>query len=162
MDVSLVLFKKGGERKTFVLPGSKALIGRGTDCNFRIPLLSISRRHCELTFNDATLHVHDLGSRNGTFVNGMRIINAVLRPGDFLRIGPVLFGIQIDGRPDTLVPPDFVMIDESNTEEHPGDGSTIVQPPQNEQTHNGGHDIADDVLGWVTPKEEKNKKPPYL
>jgi pSer/pThr/pTyr-binding forkhead associated (FHA) protein len=160
MDVSLVLFKKGGERKTFVLPGKRALIGRGTDCNFRIPLLSISRRHCEINVDERTLHVHDLGSRNGTFVNGMRIVNALLRPGDFIRIGPVLFGVQIDGRPDTLVPPDFVMLEENNTEEHPGDGSTIIQPPQSDQTHDGGHDITDDIFFRLDGEEPKNGPKP--
>jgi pSer/pThr/pTyr-binding forkhead associated (FHA) protein len=158
MDVSLVLFKKGGERKTFVLPGKRALIGRGTDCNFKIPLLSISRRHCELTIEENTLHLHDLGSRNGTFVNGMRIVNAMLRPGDFIRIGQILFGIQVDGRPDTLVPPDFVLIEE-NEEEHPGDGSTIIQPPQSEQTHDGSHDIADDIFFRLDEEEPKNGRP---
>jgi pSer/pThr/pTyr-binding forkhead associated (FHA) protein len=157
MDVSLVLFKKGGERKTFVLPGKHVLMGRAKDCDFWIPVLSVSRRHCELTLENTTLHIHDLGSRNGTYVNGMKVTNASLRPGDFIRVGPVLFGVQVDGQPSNLLPPDFVMIEENHAEEHAGDGSTIVQPPS-EKTQVGTRDVADDILLWLDEREQKEAK----
>jgi pSer/pThr/pTyr-binding forkhead associated (FHA) protein len=155
MDVSLVLFKKGGERKTFVLPGQHVLIGRARECDFWIPVMSVSRRHCEITVDERTVHLHDLGSRNGTFVNGTRVQNAILRPGDFLRVGPIVFGVQIDGTPENLIPPDFVQLEEEHAVDKTGDGSTIVQPPQPGQTQAPPHDIVEDVMSWL---EDKNKK----
>jgi pSer/pThr/pTyr-binding forkhead associated (FHA) protein len=157
MDVNLVLFKKGGERKTFVLPAKRVIIGRAKDCDFWLPVLSVSRRHCEISVENSTVLIHDLGSRNGTFVNGMRIVNANLRPGDFIRIGPILFGVQIDGQPTTLMPPDFVMLEESTSEERPGEGSTIIQPPS-DKTQTGVRDVAEDIMSWLDERDQKNGK----
>ena len=48
MDVNLVLFKKDGSQETFPMPSSITVIGRRDDCDLRIPLADVSRRHCEL------------------------------------------------------------------------------------------------------------------
>ncbi len=159
MDVSLVLFKKGGGRRSFVMPSQRVLIGRSDDCHFRIPVMSVSRRHCELFIEDGKLRMHDLGSRNGTYLNGIRVQNANLRPGDFLRIGPVLFGIQIDGIPGQLIPPDFVLLEENHIDEHAGDGSTILQTLQPGQTQTPPRDVTEDIMNWLDDKENKNKQP---
>ena len=45
------------------------------------------------------LTVRDLGSRNGTFVNGERVDETILEPGDKMQIGPLNFIVQIDGDP---------------------------------------------------------------
>jgi pSer/pThr/pTyr-binding forkhead associated (FHA) protein len=159
MDVSLVLFKKGGERKTFVVPGKRILIGRAKECDFWVPVMSVSRRHCELNIEAPLLHVHDLGSRNGTYVNGMRVTNATLKAGDFLRVGAILFGIQVDGVPEKLSPPDFVLLEEHNGPiEHSSEGSTIIQTPLPGQTQTPARDVADDILLWLNDRDEKNGK----
>lgn len=158
MDVNLVLFKKGGGGRSFIMPSMRVLIGRSADCHFRIPVMSVSRRHCELFIEDGKLYMHDLDSRNGTFVNGVRMENSVLRAGDFIRIGPVLFGIQIDGIPGRLVPSDFVVTEESQDEELPDEDSTIVQTPRQGQTQTPSCDTADDVLMWFDENEEKEKQ----
>lgn len=105
MDVNLVLFKNNGEYKTFSLPDSVVVIGRRHDCDLQIPLLSVSRRHCQINANKDTLKVRDLGSRNGTYINEKRIDEATVKPGDYLRIGPLTFLLQIDGQPEDIVPP---------------------------------------------------------
>jgi pSer/pThr/pTyr-binding forkhead associated (FHA) protein len=92
MDVKLVLFKKDGSRSTFPLPSSVTIVGRRRDCDLRIPLLPVSKRHCELSLNKDTLKVRDLGSRNGTYINGKQIDDeATIRAGDYLTIGPLTF-----------------------------------------------------------------------
>ncbi len=106
MDVNLVLFKHNGDHKTFSLPDNVTVIGRRHDCDLRIPLLSVSRRHCQLSCNKDTLKIRDLGSRNGTYVNGKRIDEATVQPGDYLRIGPLTFLLQINGQPEKISPPD--------------------------------------------------------
>ncbi len=103
MDVNLVLVKKNGSRKIFPLPSSVTVIGRRPNCDLWIPLASISRRHCQLSYNDGVLKIRDLGSRNGTFLNGKPVTEAVVKEGDSIKIGPVAFVLQIDGQPETIV-----------------------------------------------------------
>lgn len=105
MDVTLVLFKKNGSQKTFPLPSDATVIGRRQDCDLCIPLNSVSRRHCQLTVNTDTLKVRDLNSRNGTYLNNKRIDEAAVKAGDYLKIGPLTFLIQLDGQPKEIVPP---------------------------------------------------------
>lgn len=70
-------------------------IGRHDDCVIRIRSSQVSRRHCELFEADGSLIVRDLGSSNGTFVNGDRIeAPRVLHPGDALTIGGVTLRID--------------------------------------------------------------------
>src|SRR3989304_929557 len=104
MDVHLVLFKNNGEYKTFSLPDNITVIGRRHDCDLRIPLSSVSRRHCQLSYNDGVLKIRDLSSRNGTFINGKRIDEATVKAGDYLKIGPLIFLLQINGQPEKISP----------------------------------------------------------
>jgi pSer/pThr/pTyr-binding forkhead associated (FHA) protein len=105
MDANLVLFKKGGSQKSFSLPEGTTVIGRRHDCDLCIPLKTVSRRHCQLNQNKETINIRDLGSRSGTFLNGKRIDEAAVKAGDYIRIGPLFFGRQINGRPEKIVPP---------------------------------------------------------
>ncbi|MHC4104820.1 MAG: FHA domain-containing protein, partial [Planctomycetota bacterium] len=106
MDVNLVLFKKDGAHKAFPLPSNITLIGRRRDCDLCIPLMPVSRKHCQLNQNKESLKIRDLDSRNGTFLNGKRIDEETLKPGDYIKIGPLTFLLQIDGEPKESVPPE--------------------------------------------------------
>ncbi|MBW7991875.1 MAG: FHA domain-containing protein [Planctomycetes bacterium] len=105
MDANLVLFKKDGSQKSFSLPDSTTVIGRRHDCDLCIPLKTVSRRHCQLNQNKETINIRDLGSRSGTFLNGKRIDEAAVKAGDYIRIGPLIFGLQINGQPEKISPP---------------------------------------------------------
>ncbi|UCE47365.1 MAG: FHA domain-containing protein [Phycisphaerales bacterium] len=105
MDVNLVLFKKGGSQASFSLSDGVTVMGRGHDCELRIPLKVVSRKHCQLSPNQQSLRIQDLDSRCGTFVNGKRVNNAPLKAGDYIRIGPLTFQVQIDGQPIEVTPP---------------------------------------------------------
>jgi len=106
MDVNLILFKKNGSQKVFPLPSSITVIGRRHDCDLRIPLMPVSRRHCQLSLNNETLNIRDLDSSNGTYLNGKRIDEAAIQPGDYIKIGPLTFTLQINGQPKEIVPPE--------------------------------------------------------
>ena len=103
MDVNLVLFKKSGSQKIFPLPSSVTVIGRRRDCDLHIPVMSVSRRHCQLSYNEGVLKIRDLGSRNGTYLNSKLIDEAAVQAGDSIGIGPLTFVFQIDGRPQNLI-----------------------------------------------------------
>jgi len=105
MDVHLVLFKKDGSQTAFSLPSNISVIGRRHDCDLCIPLMVVSRRHCELSLNKETVKIRDLDSRHGTFLNGNRINEATVKPGDYIKIGPLTFLLQVDGNPKEIIPP---------------------------------------------------------
>jgi predicted component of type VI protein secretion system len=100
MQVVLVMFRADGERRSFSIHRDITVIGRREDCDFRIPLGEVSRKHCRVIKNGQTVKVEDLGSSNGTFCNGMRVQEADLNPGDTLQVGPAVFVVQIDGAPN--------------------------------------------------------------
>lgn len=66
-------------------------IGRDQSAGLVVSHPLVSRRHCRLTQRDDYLWVKDLDSANGTFVNGKRIAEVPLRPGDKLTVGPLTF-----------------------------------------------------------------------
>lgn len=104
MDVNLVMFKRNGERKDIPLNKTRTIIGRRDDCDLRVPLVGISRQHCEIVLEKDSVVVKDLASSNGTFVNNSRVTEQALSPGDRILIGPVVFTVQIDGQPAQVAP----------------------------------------------------------
>jgi len=105
MDVNLILFKKDGSQKAFSVASDTTIIGRRHDCDLCIPLMVVSKRHCQLNLNKEAVKIRDLDSRNGTFLNGKRIDETTVQAGDYIRIGPLTFLLQIDGEPEQIVPP---------------------------------------------------------
>ena len=105
MQVKLKILK--GSRKDKLLPvqGTELLIGRGNECDLQPRTELISRKHCLITITDSQVLVRDLGSKNGTFVNGERIeVEHGLQNGDHLGIGPMEFELQIDSQASTKRP----------------------------------------------------------
>jgi hypothetical protein len=94
------MFRNDGERRSFSVVRNMTVIGRREDCDLRIPVGDVSRKHCRLVRTDDGIRIEDLGSSNGTYVNGERIQESELNPGDTVGVGPVQFIIQIDGVPD--------------------------------------------------------------
>lgn len=64
-------------------------IGRNPGCDFQVPNPSISGRHCEFIVTGDSTILKDLGSTNGTFVDGSRVGEAVLKDGQIVRLGDV-------------------------------------------------------------------------
>lgn len=70
------------------LDGSKAVIGRGDDCTFRLADASVSRHHSKIKFQAGNCFIDDLGSGNGTVVNGRPISSwARMEHGDLIMLG---------------------------------------------------------------------------
>src|SRR5687767_3114480 len=106
MQAVLVMFRPDGERRSFSIVRDMTVIGRREDCDLRIPLGEVSRKHCRLVRDGDSLKIEDLGSSNGTFLNGRRVQEAQVSPGDSIQVGPVVFVLQVDGVPadDELSP----------------------------------------------------------
>ena len=97
-----MMFKANGTRHEFPLRKERTVVGRTNNCDLRIPLSSVSRQHCEISVADGKVKLRDLGSSNGTYHNSTRVTAAVLKAGDEIVIGPVVFTVVIDGRPAKL------------------------------------------------------------
>ena len=65
----------------------EVVLGRSRECEVRLPDVDTSRRHAKIVCAGGRFVLHDLGSTNGTFVNGERIEQRELRAGDRLQIG---------------------------------------------------------------------------
>jgi pSer/pThr/pTyr-binding forkhead associated (FHA) protein len=72
---------------TYVLAEGDTLVGRGSDCDIFLGDVTVSRHHAEFSANGDSLLVRDLGSTNGTYVNGSWIDAFVLSAGDEIIIG---------------------------------------------------------------------------
>ncbi len=89
--------------KQLVIPSKEVLIGRDEGCYIRMGSPEISRKHCSLRTTPEGIRVADLGSSNGTWVNDARIVGpTILKPGDYLRVGPALF--QVEGQKLPAIP----------------------------------------------------------
>jgi len=83
--------------RTYPVAIGSTVIGRGDQANLRLPDVGISRRHARLDFDGGQVVLTDLGSTNGTMVNGQRISAVALNPGDMVQIGTTTLTFRVDG-----------------------------------------------------------------
>ncbi len=93
MEVTLVVLEgAAGDRQLTV--GLPVVLGRSRAVGLRLRDPTISRRHCEVFEVDGLAMVRDLGSLNGTRVDGRRIEQSPIRPGQRLSLGAVTFRVD--------------------------------------------------------------------
>jgi pSer/pThr/pTyr-binding forkhead associated (FHA) protein len=85
----LQIFLSEDNQITHDLTDDKVTIGRLADNTLQIEDASVSSHHAELVLEGETYHLHDLGSTNGTFVNGEATTDAILKHGDEVRFGRI-------------------------------------------------------------------------
>ena len=100
----LVVLSAGMTGRTHELNVDKTTIGRVEDNTFQISEPSVSSHHCELLLRGADVVVRDLESTNGTFINGEKVSESVLKPGQVLRLGQIEMRLE-DGAPSAASPP---------------------------------------------------------
>ncbi len=95
-DLVAVLSVDDGSHRTYQLQRGSNIVGRGQDAGFRLPDTSVSRRHIDIYFDGQVAVLHDLGSTNGTTVNGSSVQTWQLADGDVVRIGhsTVVFNVR--------------------------------------------------------------------
>jgi serine/threonine-protein kinase len=117
VELSVARGSLQGRRFIFERPAC-VLVGRGADCTIRLPAdrehAGVSRHHCLLEIAPSDIRVTDLGSRNGTYVNGkwigqrtaarpspepagMPCWSARLRDGDEVRVGHTVLRVTVTG-----------------------------------------------------------------
>lgn len=85
--LTVTLLLQDGSSRTYTLHEGSNLIGRGADCDFRLPDTGVSRKHAEITWDGAHAIAVDLHSTNGTKVNDVSIENWLLADGDVITVG---------------------------------------------------------------------------
>src|SRR5580700_2248850 len=102
----LVVLTQSMAGRSCDLASERTTIGRVEENNFQISEPSVSSRHCEILLRGNDVVVKDLGSTNGTFINGERITEeGVLKPGQTLRLGNVELKLDAPGAPSSAPAP---------------------------------------------------------
>jgi len=93
----LVVLSEGLTGRSHDLKVDKTTIGRVEDNTFQIAEQSVSSHHCEVLLKGADVVVKDLNSTNGTYINGEKISEKVLKPGQILRLGQIEIRLEGEG-----------------------------------------------------------------
>ena len=92
----LVILSAGMTGRTQELKVEKTTIGRVEDNTFQIAEASVSSHHCEVLLRGSDVVVKDLNSTNGTFINGEKVTERVIKPGQILRLGQIEMRLETD------------------------------------------------------------------
>ena len=92
----LVVLSAGMTGRTQELKADKTTVGRVEDNTFQIAEPSVSSHHCEVLLRGSEVVVRDLNSTNGTYINGDKITERVIKPGQILRLGQVELRLETD------------------------------------------------------------------
>jgi pSer/pThr/pTyr-binding forkhead associated (FHA) protein len=97
MRAKLLIVAGRPQGQALYFPCGEFVIGRGEECHLRPNSSWVSRQHCMLRVEQNIVHLRDLGSRNGTLVNGARIIGERrLIHGDRVQLGPLVLQLCLE------------------------------------------------------------------
>jgi hypothetical protein len=91
----LLVSTRGSQPVEFDLGGHLISLGRASDNDVIVDDALVSRHHCQLKLQHGAYSFADLGSRNGSFVNGQQVGEIALGPGDVIRIGETEIEFQV-------------------------------------------------------------------
>jgi len=114
--------------RTVPVATPRFLIGRDRGCQLRLGSAQVSKQHAALEQRDGRIYLRDLGSTNGTFINGRQIRNLEvdLRNGDQFQVGPVFATLQLGVPPGTSGPAESQVIEWLEPEV---EAPTLLTPP---------------------------------
>jgi pSer/pThr/pTyr-binding forkhead associated (FHA) protein len=120
------------------------VVGRQEDCDLRLDHKSVSKVHCVIVKTDGLLLLRDLGSTNGTRVNGQRVRRAALLPNDQLNIANCKFTV-------------FLGPDDGSAPAAPAQNAPLDMEEDSDSDLNGPQQIGDlpDVYPLEAPKPAK-------
>jgi pSer/pThr/pTyr-binding forkhead associated (FHA) protein len=105
MNVKLRVVQGRPAGKSLLFRVGEYYLGRGPECHIRFNSDWVSRQHCLLRITPEGAFLRDLGSRNGTLLNGSLVQQErPLADGDQIQIGPVLFDVRVEVTPPSSQP----------------------------------------------------------
>jgi predicted component of type VI protein secretion system len=136
MDVTLKVLEGAKTGAKIAVKKNEFLIGRSQSCHLCAGSTAISRQHCAILRDDHRVTIKDLGSRNGTLVNGKKIEGEVeLASGDEIVVGPLKFMVTITAGINNVKKPEVKTVAEAVAR-------TADAPPQ-------GPIGAEDISQWL-------------
>lgn len=141
MDVILKVTKGSKVGAKIAVKKEEFLIGRSPECHLCAASTSISRRHCAITRNGTKVTIKDLGSRNGTLVNGEKAVGEVeLQSGDEITIGSLGFLVTISTGIANQKKPEV---------------KSVAEAVERTVAKSSGHAIQDDdISNWLIDSEK--------
>jgi ABC-type multidrug transport system ATPase subunit/pSer/pThr/pTyr-binding forkhead associated (FHA) protein len=144
---SLVIQEGPSAGKIYALEGKEILIGREANNTLQIEAPGVSRQHARLILQNTQFILEDLGSSNGTFVNGERLsLPRLLKNGDLISLGRMIrleYRVTVPAASATMIEgvlplENATVIDEPHSEpsvriEEPGQPANVVQPDHGAQ-----------------------------
>lgn len=144
MQVKLKVLSGSHAGKEIKIPLAKFFIGRGEDCHLRPQSDLISRHHCAIMIENGAATIRDLKSRNGTVVNGEKIVgDYVLKMGDQVKVGPLEFEVLIDHSLGGTKKPKVADVK---------DAAARVTEKVNEENK-----IEEDITSWLEEADEEER-----
>ncbi len=122
----LVVLSAGLAGRSHELKVDKTTIGRVEDNTFQIAEPSVSSHHCEILLRGSDVVVKDLNSTNGTFINGEKISESVLKPGQVLRLGQIELRLE-NGAVPSPAPSSSAAVSISSAPKKPVDQTIAMQ-----------------------------------
>jgi pSer/pThr/pTyr-binding forkhead associated (FHA) protein len=140
--------------QTFQIPRGKFIIGREPDCHLLLNGSFVSRHHCVLLMDDYTVRIRDLGSKNGTYVNGDLAPTGerILAHGDTVRVADLVIRVDLESvggaMPAASLETDVVERDTTQL-----DGRPREKPEADQRSSPEVSEAA--PRGAVTPRDER-------
>jgi pSer/pThr/pTyr-binding forkhead associated (FHA) protein len=95
MELSLKVISGRNAGQVIKVPVTKFIIGRSEDCHLRPHSDLVSRHHCAILIDNGTVAIRDFNSKNGTFVNGEKVVGQCdLKSGDKVAVGQLVFEVH--------------------------------------------------------------------
>jgi len=161
MELKLIVLAGAKEGTQIPLKKEKFIIGRASDCTLRAGSSAISRHHCEFARADDQWLVRDMGSRNGTFLNDVKVESpTVLKLGDEVRVGPLKFRVEARkpssdiklNKPAEAASAEAAMPQDINRAKAPPVKS-IVEAAQRAAAKSDDKTSEDDITRWLLGEE---------
>jgi len=152
--VKLTRLDEDGAGQVLETDAENVVVGRKPARGLPIDHATVSREHARLFLRDGRLHVADLNSSNGTFVNGRKVSRSALDPGDLLKLGSVEYRVESESgaaapSPAPTAPP---------SKASPPSPATAPSPVPEARTASPADEVDEIVL--EDPGEEKLPIPP--
>ena len=116
--------------KIFPLKKGKNLVGRAAHCDIQLVIAGISKEHAEVQLLGEKIIVSDLQSSNGTYINGVKVQNAIVRVGEKLSFHDVVVDFIMNQRQETDSVPQNTMVQSPNSQTYQGQNFPQVYPQQ--------------------------------
>jgi transcriptional regulator with PAS, ATPase and Fis domain len=101
-SLEIVAASPRGSGTSAVLALTPVVVGKGTEADIVVSDAKVSRLHCSFSLTESGIVLRDLGSKNGTYAAGVRVVEALLTPGAIVMVGDTSLTVRVRGAPSEI------------------------------------------------------------